>query len=118
MEKNKMKAVKNSIFGIVMLMATQSFANNADLQKEAREEKVMKYTFASSLYQLEQKLIKDYLFDAYQSEIAIEESKNVKIFNQNGKLVFQGKENETKGILLQSSFLFNRDNTKFYLIVE
>jgi len=113
-----MKAVKNSIFGLVMLLATQSFANNADLNKEAREEKVMKYTYASSLYQVEQKLIQDYLFNAYQSEIAIEEPKNIKIFNQKDQLVFQGTENDTWGILLQANFLFSNDNTNYYLIVE
>lgn len=113
---NKMKMFKNSIAGLMLLMATQAMANNADITKDTREQKIQRYTMVSSLHQLEQKLIKDYLNNAFQEEVIIEKEDVIKIFDLDGGLVYQGELSNASDLVEKSSHLFDFDNTGYFLI--
>jgi hypothetical protein len=113
-----MKIFKNSIAGFVMLLATNAMANNADMVNSTREQKLQQYTFEASLHQIEQNLIRDYLTEAYQEEVSLEKENEIKIFNDNEELVYQGISKMAKDLVDKSSYLFDHDGTDYYLINE
>jgi len=113
-----MKIFKNSLLGLVILLATNAMANNADLVNSTREQKVQQYTFEASLHQIEQNLIKDYLTEAFQEEVTLVKEKEIKIFNDNEELVYQGISKKAKDLVDKSSLLFDHDETIYYLINE
>ncbi len=113
-----MKIIKNSIAGLMMLLATHSMADNADLGDISQEQKLQQYTMVSSLHQLEQNLIREYLAEAFQLEVTMEKGNLIRIFNIRGELVYLGDSKQAKDLIDKSSHLFDHENTGYYLISE
>lgn len=108
--------IKNSIVVLIILLSTPAIANNEDIADRSFEQRVQQYVLESSLYQLEQKLIKDYLKEAFQNDVVEETSQKIKIYNASNKLVYQGELKNAKDLKQKISPLFNFEKTQYYLI--